>query len=157
MATHEQHIHQFQENKLQEKSIAISKKCRIQIDVLKVADIDVHGQWEERLRQAKDINTGKRIILIPCLVERSHWTGVIIQFQSSSQIGFAEFLDPVIESDFNPTNLQKTFTKVYPSSILNIGKCEKHLDRSQSMELTMKNLLSAAERAGIIFICAISI
>lgn len=136
------------QNELKEKSFAISKNYRIPIDIQKAVDINVEGQWKERLLIAKDEGSGKHITLIPCLVEHSYWIGVIIKFTSIAQVEFAEFLDPLIGSNYNITNLQKTFAQTYQGSILYAGKCEKHRDREQSMKLTIKNLLSAAERSG---------
>lgn len=138
-------------DELKKKGFVASNKYYMPIDALKVVDTSVEGQWKERLIQAKSSSNGKHIILIPCLVEQTHWIGVIIKFRSTTDIEFAEFLDPVIESDYYPTSLQKTFDRIYSNSILRAGQCEKHRDQNQSMKLTIKNLLSAAERSGTKF------
>ncbi|CAF4034403.1 unnamed protein product, partial [Rotaria sp. Silwood2] len=99
------------------------------IHVLPPVDDTKYGQWQERLRQAREEQIGERIILIPYYVKNSHWIGIILKFNSNEQIAQAEFIDPVRNSDFDPST----------SRTLKITD-----DLKQSAEVTTENLLRAA-------------
>ncbi|CAF4090243.1 unnamed protein product, partial [Rotaria sordida] len=121
-------------NELEKKISTIPNQYRIPTDVLEIVDVSVEGQWKERLIQARNGHIGEHIELIPCYVACSHWIGVIIKFRTNAQVELAQFLDPVMKSDFDPSSFQKIFAQVYPGSIVRAGHCEKHHDRSQKVD-----------------------
>ncbi|CAF0744473.1 unnamed protein product [Adineta steineri] len=116
-----------------------------QIDVLQAVDGNVDVQWEERLREAKEDYNGARIILIPYHLGHSHWIGIVLEFKANEEIKRAEFIDPVKESQFNPSTLQKRFAKVYSNIVLLSRNLQKHDDHKQSATLTVHNLIEATK------------
>jgi hypothetical protein len=57
------------------------QRCPIRTYVLEAVHDNIYGQWEERLSQTKNNQTGKRIILIPYNLGNSHWIGILILFK----------------------------------------------------------------------------
>ncbi|CAF1206433.1 unnamed protein product, partial [Rotaria sp. Silwood1] len=118
------------------------------IDILETVDDTIEGQWEQRLQQAGQVQIGTRIALIPYYLGDLHWTGVFIEFKETGQIERAEFIDPVapvLQSDSNLMKLREEFAKVYPEILLQSRELQVHEDVKKSAELTVANLLQAAE------------
>src|SRR5947209_1417978 len=60
-----------------------------------------------------------------------------------------QFNDPVKGSDSVPYKLQKQFTEVFPRDILRPRTYQKDEDQTKSAELTVANLLSAAQNTNL--------
>ncbi|CAF4494425.1 unnamed protein product, partial [Didymodactylos carnosus] len=117
------------------------------VQVLAAVDDTIDGEWEQRLRQTKEKLTEVCVMLIPYYLGDFHWIGVLIKYKMDGQIEWAEFIDPVKNSTFQPDKLQKQFTKIYPGVILKSKTFQKHNDQKLSARLTIENLLKAAEKA----------
>jgi energy-coupling factor transporter ATP-binding protein EcfA2 len=139
---------QFDFNNIQELLITQLKKSRQQfpehIYVLPAISDNVEFQLEQQLQQEREDHTGKRIILIPYYLEKSHWVGILVEFQADEKIQRAEYINPVNGPNVVPDRLQKQFVKVYRYAILQPRDLFKHNDRGLSSALTIKNLLAAA-------------
>ncbi|CAF4065308.1 unnamed protein product, partial [Rotaria sp. Silwood1] len=64
------------------------------VHVLASVDDGVDGECEQRLQQAKNVQDGERIILIPYDAGNSHWLGIVLKFQADGCIDEAEVIDP---------------------------------------------------------------
>lgn len=115
------------------------------IHVLTPVAFDLGGLWERCLREAQENYTGERVMLIPFNVRDIHWIGVVLKFDVVGHIHSAECIDPAIQSTLSLSKLQKEFSKVYPLIALQSRKMKQHDDLKQSADLTIENLLAAAE------------
>ncbi|CAF3465091.1 unnamed protein product, partial [Rotaria socialis] len=113
------------------------------ISPLPPVDDNKTDQWQERLRQAKEAQTGERVSLIPYYVQDSHWIGVILKFHFSG-LQCAEFIDPVVNSSFDPSKSQEQFSNTFPGVTLKSRTLKTTDDPKQSAERTVENLLTAA-------------
>ncbi|CAF1640086.1 unnamed protein product, partial [Didymodactylos carnosus] len=93
--------------------------------------------------------SGKRIILIPYLLENHHWTGILIEWNSIEEIERSQFIDPVTGSDSIPDKLQKNFIEIFAKNVLHSKTMLKHEDRTKSAMLTIANLLKAVQNSGL--------
>jgi flagellar biosynthesis GTPase FlhF len=133
--------------KLKKTRQQFPERFSIPIHVLPAVDGNENDEWEQRLRQAKEDQTGERVTLIPYKVKGRHWIGVLLKFKANKQIERAEFFDSVKHSNFVPDKLQKKFTKIYSGVILQSRNLQKHDNPKQSAALTVDNLLKATEEA----------
>ncbi|CAF3859742.1 unnamed protein product, partial [Rotaria sordida] len=142
---------QYQFNNIQELLTVQLEKVRQQspesfskpIYTLPAISDNIEYQLEQYLEQEQKDHNGERIILIPYSLSDSHWTGILIDFQSDDQILRAEYINPVNGFDVIPDRLQKQFAKVYPFAVLRSRNLLKHHDQRFSATLTVKNLLEA--------------
>ncbi|CAF1248489.1 unnamed protein product, partial [Adineta steineri] len=111
--------------------------------VLATVHDDVDGQLQERLREAKRNITGKRITVIPYLLANSHWTGLVIKFNTNQNIECAEFNDPVMDSTFNLENLENIFTEIFPDTSLISRPVQYPSDRTSSGLALIRHLIRA--------------
>ncbi|CAF3606520.1 unnamed protein product [Rotaria sp. Silwood1] len=115
------------------------------IYVLKDAHDNVPNEWKERLIEARGKGNGQRIILIPYNMASFHWAGILLKFKTDQEIELAQLMDPVEYSDFFPERLGNEFAEIYSDAMLRWTYVEKHRDPRQSANMTIENLLKAAE------------
>lgn len=106
---------------------------------------DNEYELEEHLEQEQKLRTGERIVLIPYFLANSHWVGLLIEFQTNEQIQRAEYISPISNQSSIPNQIQKQFTKLYPAAMLQSRILFKHDNKELSAQLTVKNLVKAAE------------
>ncbi|CAF0741921.1 unnamed protein product [Adineta steineri] len=111
--------------------------------VLATVHDNVDGQLQERLREAKRNITGKRITVIPYRLANSHWTGLVIKFNTNQNIECAEFNDPVMDSTFNLENLENIFTEIFPDTSLISRPVQYPSDRTSSGLALIRHLIRA--------------
>ncbi|CAF4867046.1 unnamed protein product, partial [Rotaria sp. Silwood1] len=134
-------------NRLEESKQKYPKRFPRSIYALKAVHNNVPNEWKERLLQARNTGNGQRVILIPYNMKSNHWAGIIFKFQTDKEIESAQFMDPVEYSDFFPETLQNEFSEIYLDAALRWTFVEKHHDPRQSANLTIENLLKAADEA----------
>ncbi|CAF1204485.1 unnamed protein product [Adineta steineri] len=115
------------------------------VHVLNTATDTGSDQIEERFREAQKCHSGKRIILIPYLMDNDHWSGILLEWNSMEQIEQSEFINPITGFDSIPDELQKSFMKIFPENVLRSKIMLKDGDRTKSGMLTMTNLLNAVQ------------
>ncbi|CAF4606576.1 unnamed protein product, partial [Rotaria sp. Silwood2] len=116
--------------------------------VLEAVDHNRDGEWEQRLREAKEHHTGERLTIIPYNVEDSHWVGVILKFDVDGRIHEAEYIDPVVQSDLNSDELQNEFSKVFPEVPLQSRSFQQHDGEHEDASLLIKSLIQAIQEDG---------
>ncbi|CAF1149858.1 unnamed protein product [Adineta steineri] len=117
------------------------------VHVLSTITDTVGDQIEERFREALKCHSGKRIILIPYLMDNHHWNGILLEWNSMEQIEQSEFINPVTGFDSIPDELQKCFIKIFPKNVLRSKIMLKDEDRTKSRLLTVINLLNAVQNS----------
>ncbi|CAF4344718.1 unnamed protein product, partial [Rotaria sp. Silwood2] len=133
-------------NRLEELKQKFSERFTISIYALKAVHNNVPDELKERLMQIREKGNGQCMILIPYNVEGVHWTGILLKFKTEKQIELIQFLDPVENSKFHPEKILNQLATIYPNTAcLRWRPIKKHSDPRQSKNLTIENLLKAAE------------
>jgi hypothetical protein len=144
---------QFDSNSIQKILVTQLKQLRQkspesfskEVHVLPDINGDDEHELEQQLQEEREADSEKRILLIPCCLENSHWVGLLIEFQATDQVLRAEYFDPVSGSNDALHILQNQLAKVYPSAVLQPKDLHKNNDRRLSSTVTIKNLLAAVE------------
>lgn len=145
--------YQYEDNDIQailssrlRQLIEISPQYREKpIHVLAAVDDIMENQLEQRLKQEKNENQGKRIILIPCNLRNSHWVGIIIEISADEKILRAEYTDSLSESVSE--KLQKQFIATYPNDELVAIESLKQDDSSSCGAYVVENFLLSIQKA----------
>ena len=124
----------------------------IPIHVLMPVDLSIDGTWEQRLREVEQNHEGKRVLLIPCHVVGLHWIGIVLKFNDTGELRYAECVDALRQSGFNLSELQEQFVDIFPRILLQSRKLQDSEDVEKSAELTVDNLLQAAAEYSLIIV-----
>ena len=116
------------------------------VHVLATANETSQGDVKARLEEASTHFEGKRIVLIPYYLGTDHWTGIIIEWNSSGRIERADFIDAVRNSQYTPDELQEQFSRVFPGNTLRARILAQHEDKKKSAVFTVTNFLTIAQR-----------
>ncbi|CAF1267204.1 unnamed protein product [Adineta steineri] len=138
-------IHDDLSRQLKELRQQYPERLPIQVHVLNTVTDTGSDQIEERFREAKKCYSGKRILLIPYLMDNDHWSGILLEWNLMEQIEQSEFINPVTGFDSVPDELQKCFIKIFPKNVLHSKIMLKDEDRTKSGTITVTNLLNAVK------------
>ena len=124
-----------------------SEEFSASVDVL----ADVHGsiddEWKQRLEEINRESMGQRIVIFGYQNNDNHWIGIFLKIGATQRIVEAYFIDPLYSSEFNPTEIQRQFSQIYPNAVLRSKTFEKTDNSTQSATLTVNNLLKAIDGA----------
>lgn len=138
-------IHTSISTKLEEKKTQFSERFFNCIYLLEPVDGSNNNEFLKRLQETQKIQTCEGVVLIPYYVPHSHWAGIVLTFDVDKELKEADFIDPIMNSDMNLTEMQNEFSQLFPKVILQSKIIQKLDDPAQSAERTIENLVNAVE------------